>query len=48
MDALPIQELQDPAVHLPAKEGFASTFKGVMHAAVTTPTPRWVWGSPAG
>lgn len=32
MDALPIQELQDPAVHLPAKEGFASTFKGVMHA----------------
>lgn len=33
MDALPIQELTDPATgHLPAVEGFASTFKGVMHA----------------
>ncbi len=33
MDALPIQEITDPASeHLPAKEGFASEFKGVMHA----------------
>lgn len=33
MDALPIQELLDPATgHLPAVQGFASTFKGKMHA----------------
>lgn len=33
MDALPIQELTDPATgHLPAVEGFASKRKGVMHA----------------
>lgn len=33
MDALPIQEITDSASdHLPAREGFASTFKGKMHA----------------
>ena len=35
MDALPIQELQDPAVHLPAKEGFASAVISALNAIRT-------------
>ncbi len=48
MDALPIRELATPD-HLPAKEGFASEFPGVMHAcghdahtAVGLGAARWI------
>jgi aminobenzoyl-glutamate utilization protein A len=32
MDALPIDEEADPGVHRPAREGFASIRRGIMHA----------------